>query len=66
MRFHKKNSLNEKKSRSERCDLTKTMWSGNGNMQPPGMWSAPGHNPMMESQWASHYQEMPQNQVSTH
>ena len=49
----------------ERCDLTeKKMWSGNGNMQPPGMWSAPGHNPMMESQWASHYQEMPQNQVS--
>ena len=44
----------------------KKMWSGNGNMQPPGMWSAPGHNPMMESQWASHYQEMPQNQVSTY
>ena len=41
------------------------MWSGNGNMQPPGMWSAPGHNPMVESQWASHYQEMPQSQVST-
>lgn len=43
------------------------MWTGgnNGNMQPPGMWSAPGHNPMMESQWSAHYQEMPQSQVST-
>ena len=62
----KKKIVKWKKSRSLRCDLTKKMWSGNGNMQPPGMWSAPGHNPMMESQWASHYQEMPQNQVSTY
>ena len=31
---------------------------------PSGMWSAPGHNPMMESQWTAHYQTMPQNQVS--
>ena len=43
-----------------------TMWQGhhnNGNV-PHGMWSAPGHNPMMESQWTNHYQQMPQNQVS--
>ena len=42
------------------------MWQGhhnNGNV-PHGMWSAPGHNPMMESQWTNHYQQMPQNQVS--
>lgn len=27
------------------------------------MWSAPGHNPMGESQWTAHYQTMPTNQV---
>ena len=44
------------------------MWQGhhnNGNV-PHGMWSAPGHNPMMESQWTNHYQQMPQNQVRIH
>lgn len=44
------------------------MWPGaNGNMPPnPGgnsMWSAPGQNPMMESQWTAHYQTMPTSQV---
>lgn len=27
------------------------------------MWSAPGHNPMGESQWAAHFQTMPTSQV---
>ena len=41
---------------------------GPGPPPPPpqvsnGMWAAPGHNPMMESQWTAHFQSMAASQV---